>query len=49
MHALESVGFEYRSTEGSHAKLRHPDGSVVIGRLHRSPAAPSARSCGRPG
>ena len=26
VQALESVGFEHRSTKGSHAKLRHPTG-----------------------
>lgn len=35
VQALESAGFEYRSTRGSHAKLRHPDGRVVIVPLHR--------------
>jgi predicted RNA binding protein YcfA (HicA-like mRNA interferase family) len=34
--ALEAAGFEHRSTKGSHAKLRHPDGRVVIVPLHRS-------------
>jgi predicted RNA binding protein YcfA (HicA-like mRNA interferase family) len=34
--ALEAAGFEYRSTKGSHAKLRHPDGRVAIVPLHRS-------------
>jgi len=29
-------GFEYLSTKGSHAKLRHPDGRVAIVQLHRS-------------
>lgn len=32
----ESAEFEYRSTKGSHATLRHPDGRVVIVPLHRS-------------
>jgi predicted RNA binding protein YcfA (HicA-like mRNA interferase family) len=36
VQALESAGFEHRSTKGSHAKLRHPDGRVVIVPLHRS-------------
>lgn len=36
VQALESIGFEHRSTRGSHAKLRHPDGRVVIVPLHRS-------------
>lgn len=35
VQALESAGFEHRSTKGSHAKLRHPDGRVVIVPLHR--------------
>jgi predicted RNA binding protein YcfA (HicA-like mRNA interferase family) len=34
--ALESAGFAHASTKGSHAKLRHPDGRVVIVPLHRS-------------
>jgi predicted RNA binding protein YcfA (HicA-like mRNA interferase family) len=34
--ALEAAGFEHCSTKGSHAKLRHPDGRVVIVPLHRS-------------
>jgi predicted RNA binding protein YcfA (HicA-like mRNA interferase family) len=36
VQALESAGFEHRSTKGSHAKLRHPDGRVVIVPLHRT-------------
>jgi predicted RNA binding protein YcfA (HicA-like mRNA interferase family) len=36
VQALESAGFEHRSTRGSHAKLRHPDGRVVIVPLHRT-------------
>lgn len=36
IRALEVAGFEPRSTKGSHAKLRHPDGRVVIVPLHRS-------------
>lgn len=36
VRALESIGFEHVSTKGSHAKLRHPDGRVVIVPLHRS-------------
>ena len=32
--ALEAAGFEHRSTKGSPAKLRHPDGRVVIVPLH---------------
>jgi predicted RNA binding protein YcfA (HicA-like mRNA interferase family) len=34
--ALKAAGFEHRSTKGSHAKLRHLDGRVVIVPLHRS-------------
>lgn len=34
--ALEAAGFEHRATKGSHAKLRHPDGRIVIVPLHRS-------------
>lgn len=36
VQVLESAGFEHRSTKGSHAKLRHADGRVVIVPLHRS-------------
>lgn len=36
VRALERAGFEHRSTRGSHAKLRHADGRVVIVPLHRS-------------
>lgn len=36
VQALERAGFEHRSTKGSHAKLRHIDGRVVIVPLHRS-------------
>ena len=36
VRALESAGFEHTSTRGSHAKLRHTDGRVVIVPLHRS-------------
>ena len=36
VHALEAAGFEHTSTKGSHAKLRHPDGRVVIVPLHRT-------------
>jgi predicted RNA binding protein YcfA (HicA-like mRNA interferase family) len=36
VQVLESAGFEHRSTKGSHAKLRHPDGRVAIVPLHRS-------------
>lgn len=36
VRALEGVGFEHTSTKGSHAKLRHADGRVVIVPLHKS-------------
>ena len=36
--ALERAGFEYVSTRGSHAKLRHPDGRRTIVPLHRTVA-----------
>lgn len=36
VRALEAAGFEHKSTKGSHAKLRHADGRVVIVPLHRS-------------
>jgi predicted RNA binding protein YcfA (HicA-like mRNA interferase family) len=36
VRALEAAGFEHTSTRGSHAKLRHPDGRVVIVPLHRT-------------
>lgn len=35
VQALERAGFDYRSTKGSHAKLRHSDGRTVIVPLHR--------------
>jgi predicted RNA binding protein YcfA (HicA-like mRNA interferase family) len=38
LRALEGAGFEHTSTKGSHAKLRHPDGRVVIVPLHKSVA-----------
>jgi predicted RNA binding protein YcfA (HicA-like mRNA interferase family) len=28
--ALESIGFEYVRTKGSHAVYRHPDGRVTV-------------------
>jgi predicted RNA binding protein YcfA (HicA-like mRNA interferase family) len=33
IRALESAGFAHTSTKGSHAKLRHPDRSLVRGTL----------------
>jgi predicted RNA binding protein YcfA (HicA-like mRNA interferase family) len=30
IRALESIGFVHTRTAGSHAVLRHPDGSVAI-------------------
>jgi predicted RNA binding protein YcfA (HicA-like mRNA interferase family) len=36
VRVLARAGFEHRSTRGSHAKLRHPDGRVVIVPMHRS-------------
>ncbi len=36
LRALEVAGFLHKSTKGSHAKLRHSDGRVVIVPLHRS-------------
>ncbi|MDN5859607.1 MAG: type II toxin-antitoxin system HicA family toxin [Pseudonocardia sp.] len=38
VRALETVGFVHKSTKGSHAKLRHPDGRIVIVPLHRTMA-----------
>lgn len=38
VRALETAGFLHKSTKGSHAKLRHPDGRIVIVPLHRSVA-----------
>jgi predicted RNA binding protein YcfA (HicA-like mRNA interferase family) len=38
LRALEGAGFAHTSTKGSHAKLRHPDGRVVIVPLHKSVA-----------
>jgi predicted RNA binding protein YcfA (HicA-like mRNA interferase family) len=34
--ALERGGFVCVSTRGSHAKLRHPEGGLVIVPLHRT-------------
>jgi len=36
VRALERAGFTHTSTKGSHAKLRHVDGRVVIVPLHKS-------------
>lgn len=38
VRALKGAGFTHTSTKGSHAKLRHPDGRVVIVPLHKSVA-----------
>lgn len=35
VRALERAGFTHTSTRGSHAKLRHADGRVVIVPLHK--------------
>ncbi|MGL5859953.1 MAG: type II toxin-antitoxin system HicA family toxin [Phycicoccus sp.] len=35
VRALERAGFVHTSTRGSHAKLRHDDGRVVIVPLHK--------------
>ncbi|MGI8867803.1 MAG: type II toxin-antitoxin system HicA family toxin [Mycobacteriales bacterium] len=37
--ALRRADFVHVSTRGSHAKLRHPDGRIVIVPLHRKPLA----------
>lgn len=37
--ALQKAGFDHTSTRGSHAKLRHSDGRIVIVPLHRRPLA----------
>ena len=36
VRALEAAGVTHTLTRGSHSKLRHPDGRVVIVPLHRS-------------
>ncbi len=45
--ALESVGFGYVRTKGSHAVYRHPDGRVVVipqhGTIKRGTLAPILR------
>lgn len=30
IHVIESLGFSYVRTKGSHAVYRHPDGRVVV-------------------
>ncbi len=50
VRALEGAEFEHTSTKGSHAKLRHLDGRVVIVPLHKSVARGTLSSiCVRPG
>jgi predicted RNA binding protein YcfA (HicA-like mRNA interferase family) len=39
VRALERVGFAVVSQRGSHRKLRHPDGRVVIVPMHRELAS----------
>ncbi len=39
MRALERAGFAVVSQRGSHRKLRHPDGRVVIVPMHRELAS----------
>jgi len=47
--ALTRAGFVAVSQRGSHLKLRHPDGRVVIVPLHRELAAGTLRSILRQG
>lgn len=42
--ALERAGFDVTGQRGSHVKLRHPDGRVVIVPLHRELAPGTLRS-----
>ncbi|HYV46004.1 MAG TPA: type II toxin-antitoxin system HicA family toxin [Myxococcaceae bacterium] len=42
--ALEHAGFAEVSQKGSHLKLRHPDGRVVIVPMHREIATGTLRS-----
>jgi predicted RNA binding protein YcfA (HicA-like mRNA interferase family) len=46
---IESLGFTYVRTKGSHAVYRHPDGRAVVLPQHGTiNAALSLQSCGRP-
>ena len=42
--ALEKAGFARISQKGSHLKLKHPDGRVVIVPMHRQVAVGTLRS-----
>jgi len=42
--ALEKAGFKKVSQKGSHVKLKHPDGRVVIVPMHRQLATGTLRS-----
>ena len=42
--ALQRAGFEKASQSGSHLKLKHPDGHVVIVPMHREVATGTLRS-----
>ena len=44
VRALEQAGFAFRSQRGSHPKLRHPDGRIVIVPMHRELAPGTLRS-----
>ena len=44
VRALGRAGFEQVSQRGSHVKLRHPDGRMVIVPLHRELAPGTLRS-----
>jgi predicted RNA binding protein YcfA (HicA-like mRNA interferase family) len=42
--ALEKAGFKKASQKGSHLKLKHPDGRVVIVPMHKELATGTQRS-----
>lgn len=42
--ALERAGFASVSQKGSHLKMRHPDGRIVIVPMHRELATGTLRS-----
>jgi predicted RNA binding protein YcfA (HicA-like mRNA interferase family) len=42
--ALQHAGFTVASQKGSHLKMRHPDGRVVIIPMHREVATGTLRS-----
>ena len=44
VRALKKIGFTRVSQRGSHVKLRHPDGRVVIVPMHKELASGTLRS-----